>query len=198
MTAPLRADFQEQTSVNVGAINSASSGYVIADELGNSVLHQTLLSFQALPVTTGNTTGISFGSKRVYDFPGGLLWVPSVTAYFNLITFNTVAGVSGDIGGGGSGDYSLGTTPADDGTLTAADVDLLPSSAMLDPFVAGVGSSNAGSKLAAAAFFDGTSSAKSMYLNCLIDDADVSDAASGDNVYFTGWVRATWIWLGDY
>jgi hypothetical protein len=69
---------------------------------------------------------------------------------------------------------------------------------MLDPFVAGMGRSNVGSALAAAAAFDGTSTALSLYLNAIIDDADVSDGASGDNVYFTGWARVTWCWLGDY
>jgi hypothetical protein len=77
-------------------------------------------------------------------------------------------------------------------------VDLLPSTAMLDPFVAGVGSSNVGSALATAVAFDGTSAAKSLYLNAIIDDADVADAAASDNVYFTGFARITWMWLGDY
>jgi hypothetical protein len=193
-----RADFVPTTGANVGAVAAASAGYVSAEEMGNAIFHHTLLTFLALPVVTGNTTGASFGSKQIYTFPEGRLLVQGVTAYFNLITFNTVAGVSGDIGGGGSGDYSIGTTATADATLATTDVDLLPSTAMLDPFVAGVGSSNAGAALAASAQFDGTSAAKSAYLNVIIDDADVADAASADNVYFTGTVRITWTWLGDY
>lgn len=198
MPARFRSEFEPITTVNIGAIASASQGYVTAEEGGNAYLHHTILNFAALPVTTGNTTGASFGSKQVYTFPEARINVLGVTAYFNLITFNTADGADGDIAGAGSGDYSMGSTATADATLATTDVDLLPSSAMLDPFVAGVGSSAAGTALAAAAQFDGTSTAKSMYLNVIIDDADVSDAAAGDLVYFTGWVRATWLWLGNY
>jgi hypothetical protein len=193
-----RADFVRTTSANVGAIAAASAGLVVAEELGDAIWHQTLLSFLALPVVTGNATGASFGSKQVYTFPEGWLYILKVVAYFNRITFNTAAGVDGDIGGGGSGDYSMGTTATADATLGGTDVDLLPSTAMLDPFVAGVGSSNVGSALATAVAFDGTSAAKSLYLNAIIDDADVADAAASDSVYFTGYARVTWMWLGDY
>jgi hypothetical protein len=183
---------------NIGAIASASAGYVNPIEMGAGPYHQTLLEFNGLPVVTGNTTGISFGSKQLYTFPQGRIHVLGVTAYFREITFNTLAGATGDIGGTGSGDYAIGSTATADGTLATTDVDLLPSSAMLDPFVAGIGRSNAGTALAAAASFDGTSAALSAYLNVIIDDADVADAAASDNVYFTGWVRMTWLWLGDY
>lgn len=196
--ASLRSDYLSATSNNIGAVASASSATVVPNEYGDSLIHQTLLSYAALPVTTGNTTGASFGSKQVYTLPQGRIFVVSNLAYFNQITFNTAAGVDGDIAGGGSGDYSMGSTATADATLSSTDVDLLPSTAMLDPFVAGVGRSNVGSALAAAAAFDGTTTALSLYLNAIIDDADVADGAASDNVYFTGWSRLTWIFLGDY
>lgn len=192
----LRSDFNHETSVNVGAIADASQGYVINNEFGDGILHQTLLTFQALPVTTGNTTGASFGSKQIYTFPVGRILVLGNVTNFTLVTFNTAAGVDGDIGGGGSGDYAMGSTATADATLTGTDVDMLPSSALLDPFVSGVGRGNAVAMLAAAAQFDGTGGAKSVYLNAIIDDADVSDAAASDPVYFTGSTWLTWIWLG--
>lgn len=195
--AKQRGDFARTTSVNVGAVAAASAGKVIAEEYGDLAFHQTLLTFLALPVVTGNTTAISFGSKQIYTFPEGRIHVLDNSAYFGRIAFNAEAGGAGDISQTGSGDYSLGTTATADSTLATTDVDLLPSTAMLDPFVAGVGRSNVGSVLVAGAAFDGTSTAKSMYLNCIIDDAAVADGVSGDNVYFTGWVRTTWIWLGD-
>lgn len=196
--ATYRTDYLNTTSRNIGAVASVSAPYVQATEFGDEVTHQTLFSFAGLPVVTGNTSGASFGSKQIYDFPAGRIFVVSNLAYFNRITFNTADGVNGDIAGGGSGDYSMGTTATADATLDSTDVNLLPSSAMLDPFVAGVGSSNAGSALAAAAVFDGTTTPIDMFLNVIVDDADVSDLAAGDNIYFTGWVRTTWLWLGDY
>ena len=171
---------------------------VKAEEFGVGILRQTKLTLTNVPVVTGNTSGASFGSAKIYDFPEGRIAILGVTAKFTGITFNTEAGATGDIAGGGSGDYSLGSTATADATLSLTDVDMLPSSAMLDPFVAGVGRSNAGSALAAAAQFDGTTTAIDMYLNAIIDDADVSDGAAADSVYFTGTIYVTWANLGDY
>ncbi len=92
----------------------------------------------------------------------------------------------------------MGSTATAEATLATTEVDMLASTAMLDPFVAGVGRSNVGAALAAMAQFDGTTTPIDMYLNVIIDDADVSDAAASDSVFFTGWVRTTWLWLGDY
>jgi hypothetical protein len=193
-----RSDFRQETSVNAGAIVSAALGKAVAQEYGNHFIHQTLIELQALPVVTGNTSGISFGSKQLYEFPEGRIHILGNAAHFSKITFNTESGVSGDIAGAGSGDYSLGSTATADGVLSTTDVDLLPSSAMLDPFVAGVGQSNAGTALAAAAQFDGSATPLKMFLNTIVDDADVSDGAAADSVFFTGWIRTTWLWLGDY
>lgn len=168
-----------------------------ATECGTGAVRQTVLTFTNTPVVTGNTTGASFGSAKIYDFPKGRIAVLGVTAYFTQITFNTTAGTNGDIAGGGSGDFSIGSTATADATLATTDVDMLPSTAMLDPFVTGVGRSNVVGALAAAAQFDGTTTAIDAYLNVIIDDADVSDAAASDNVYFTGTVTITWINLGD-
>lgn len=174
-----------------GAGAAAGTG-VTATESGDSTVHQTTLTLVNTPVTVANTTGASFGSQKLYDFPEGRLLILGVTAYFSTIDWS-----GQDIGATGSGDYSLGTTATADATLATTDVDLLPSSAMLDPFVAGVGSSNAGTALAASAQFDGTATPKDCYLNVIIDDADVADAAS-DIVLFTGTIKITWINLGDY
>ena len=196
--ATLRTDFLTATSRNIGAVPAASVSTITATEFGDHLLHQTLLTYNAFPVVTGNTTGASFGSKQVYDFPAGRVAIISNLAYFTQITFNTEAGTNGDIAGAGSGDYSMGSTATADATLATTDVDLLPSTAMLDPFVTGVGRSNVGSALAALVQFDGTTTPLDMYLNVIIDDADVSDGAANDSVYFTGWSRTTWLWLGDY
>lgn len=195
------SEFQTDNAATriAGSVPSAISDYVVAKELGGGgTVRQTILTVTALPVVTGNTTGASFGSRQIYDFPAGRILVLGVTANFTSITFNTAAGANGDIAGGGSGDYAIGTTATADATIDSTDVNLLPSSAMLDPFVSGVGRSNAGTALAASAQFDGTSTAVDAFLNVIIDDADVSDAAANDNVYFTGTITLTWIDLGDY
>jgi len=137
----------------------------------------------------GNTTGASFGGLKLFTFPEGRLLIMGCTANLSFVWTGE------DIDAAGSGDFSLGTTISSDATLAGTDVDLLPSSAMLDPFVLGVGTGSGA--LVASAQLDGTSAAKTLNLNIIIDDADVSDAAS-DVVLVSGTVTVTWVHLGDY
>lgn len=185
------------TDNNVGVVASAIAANLFVTEMGDGIHHRTQLQFQNLPVTVANTTGASFGSALLYTFPQGLIFVKAFMAKFSSIAFNTTIGGGSAIGTGGSGDYSVGTTATADATLSSTDVNLLPSTAMLDPFVGGLGSSNVGSYLAAGALFDGTATAIPAYLNVIIDDADVADASTS-TVYFTGSAQITWEWNGDY
>lgn len=183
----------------LGAPNASAPGHITAVHEGDGPVIQTTLTLTDVELLAGNTTGVSFGSVKLYDFPEGRIGILSTTAYFPSIDWSDAARDGGDAPAAtGSGDYSLGTTAADDGTLTGTDVDILPSSAMLDPFVASVGRSNAGTALAAMAQWDGTTTAVDMYLNALIDDADVSDGDAGAIVKFTGTIKFTWVNLGDY
>lgn len=175
----------------VGAVVSGVASTVTVGETGQGNFRTTTFTLTAMPVTVANTTGASFGSQQLYDFPAGRVLVLGVTAYFGTIDWN------GQITATGSGDYSLGTTATSDATLDSTDVDLLPSSAMLDPFVSGVGRSNAGTALAASAQFDGTATAKDLFLNVIVDDADVGDTDT-DIILFSGTIVVTWVQLGDY
>lgn len=180
------------TNLNtVGTVPTAVAPYVTAREFGEGIVRTTVLEVVGLPVTVANTTGASFGNKQLYDFPKGRLLVLGTTVKWSRIAFGSTIAATG------SGDYSMGTTGTADATLSTTDVDLLPSSAMADPFVAGVSTDTAGAALAAAAQFDGTTTAKDAYLNVIIDDADVSDAGS-DTATFTGRIVLTWANLGDY
>lgn len=179
------AGFNE-SSVGVGAKNGDT---VVVQELGNTVVKQTVLSLTATPVTVANTTGASFGGVKLYGFPAGRILVLGVTADLSMDWS------ASDIVATGSGDFSMGTTITADATLDGTDVNLLPSTGMLDPFAAGVGTAKGA--LAASAQFDGTSTAIDANLNIIIDDDDVDNAAS-DIVLVTGTIKLTWINLGDY
>ena len=170
----------------IGAKNGAT---VTTTEHGDSVTHRTILTLTATPVTVANTTGASFGGLKLYDFPAGRIGVLGVTANLSFDWSGTT------IAADGSGDFSLGTTITADATLDTTDVDLLPSTALTDPFVAGVGTGKGA--LAASAQFDGTTTAIDANINIIIDDVDVADAAS-DVVLVTGTITITWANYGDY
>lgn len=142
-----------------------------------------LLNF---PVTVSNTTGASFGSKKFFDFPTGR--IQTFGGGSNL-SFNWA---NQDIAAGGSGDYSIGTTATEDATLSSTDADVQASTAMLDPFVGGLGSGSGG---LTAGVHDGRSTAKDLYLNIIIDDADVADGAS-DIVLVSGYIDINYLQNG--
>ncbi len=173
--------------VDSATVGSAVGTGVRAVETGNEAMHKTTLHLVNMPVVVANTTGASFGSQQIYNFPIGRLDLIGGRA--NL-SFNWAGQ---DIVADGSGDASLGTTATADATLGTTDVDIMASTAMLDPFVAGVG--NLAGNLVKTTEFDGTGTAKDMFLNLIIDDLDVSDGAS-DTVLVTGTVEFVWSIVG--
>lgn len=183
-----RADFVRTTSRGIGASAQAT---VIVEERGDDTFHKTILSLVNMPVTVGNTTGASFGSKKLYDFP---------ECRYQLVggncdlTFDWSA-AGANIGQTGSGDAALGSTATADATLSGTDVDHMASTAMLDPFVAGVGTLSG--VLVKDTEFDGSATAKDLYLNVIIDDTDVADAES-DTIYVSGTIIMVWINYGDH
>lgn len=180
-----------QTVAGVDATVGTAANGATAVESGNGAVHKTVITLSDVEVTVGNTTGVSFGGTKIYDFPQGrILVLGSVLAN---VTFDlTDAGNVTPIDAADGGDISVGTTVAGDGTLTNADVDLIPSTS-IDPISGGV----TGAALAAAAQFDGTTDAVDAYFNVLIDDADVADAAS-DVLLVSGTLTIHWVLLGDY
>lgn len=181
------ATLRVANAVSDSGVPPASS--VIVGEQRKGVVEQTVLTLSAFPVTVANTTGASFGGAKVFDFPEGRILVLGVVADLSFDWRGE------DIDAGGSGDFSMGSTITADATLGGTDVDLLPSTAMTDPFVVGAGAGSGA--LAAAAQFDGHTTALDANLNIIIDDADVADAAS-DVVLVSGVIVMTWVNLGDY
>lgn len=182
-------DLLEGDALERGTDGAASVGTVSAAETGVFNFHNTVLTLSSTLITVGNTTGVSFGGVKIYDFPEGRILLLGLTVSLSAPGLGN-AGNATPIDGDDNGDFSLGSTVAGDGTLTGADVDMCPSTAYaMDTAVT--------SALAASAQFDGTSTAIDMYLNMLIDDADVGDGAS-DILELSGTVNFSWINLGDF
>jgi len=177
------------TSTASAALAAAASTVSITDRrMGD--LHSSVITLSDVSVTVGNTTGVSFGGTKILDFPEGQIYV--LAAWAEGATFDlTDAGNVTPIDSADGGDISYGTTVAGDGTLTGTDVDIVPS-ASIDPISGGA----AAARLAAAATFDGTATAKDVYVNVLIDDADVGDGAS-DVILVSDVLHIVWVYGGD-
>jgi hypothetical protein len=133
-----------------------------------------------------------WGTLKLATFPKGRIWVHGAVGTLSSVDVSD----SANIGDTGSGDYSFGTAATANTTLDGTAVDLAPSAALIDPFVAGVGSANASSVLAAGALFDGSSAAKTVNLNIKFDNGDVTTGNGAADV--AGKITILWSYLADY
>jgi len=180
------------STVGVGAKNGTT---VAVTEKGSGLLHQTVLTCTALPITITDDAGVAqYGGVKVYDLPlGAIVTVGAVVS--GLLT----AGVTGTIIDNWDGDVALGTATATTGaTLTGTEADIIPSVAVSAGAADKIGVVSAVPVATAltesgARWFDGTGTAKDVFLNFVIDDDATHTAGTAA---FTGVITLTWLNLG--
>lgn len=177
-----------KTAGNVGAV--AGTG-VTGVEYGDGVMHQTVITCTNVAVALADEAGvIAYGGIKVYDFPEGVILVLGAIADLDLT--KSSAGVNADW----DGDFSLGTvTAANDADLTSTEADILPKTATPQ---AAAGATTANGANVAVAFLDGTTTAKDVFVNLLVDDADHDVTGTACNLILNGTITLTWAKLGDY
>lgn len=133
-------------------------------------------------ITVAGASGIGFGSVALGSFPEGfiLLLGAQIT---DLVLTGDGTGHTSDY----DGDYGVGTTPVDDGTISVADENIITEAAL------GAATANVSPNLdagnATAAIIDNSEDDQDLYLNLIIDDAEIS----ADDVVFT--VTSGTLWL---
>ena len=192
-TAAVTLTNQSTDVVSGGGAGSAVAN-VTAEELGDGVVHKTLLRVTNLPITVISvTTGAGVGGSKIYDFPEGQLNV-----------LGTVADLALVIAEADQADFT-DATPAGDigvGTVAPANADALGTDATDDNFSTAVAltmaaySSSSQLVSEAALIHDGTSTAIDMLVNVFIDAADIDDGTTS-TVYVSGTVLIHWVNLGD-
>lgn len=147
-----------------------------------------VIKFNAVAIQLDGATGVGWGSAVIGDMPEGNILILGAVAYAQ---FSKVAatGVQDTF----DGDYGIGSTPASDATITAADVDIVASTP-LGAATAGV-SPRVRSVGAAQAIVDNTDGSLEINLNLLIDDANIS--ADNQDLAVTGELHLAYIVLGD-
>lgn len=113
----------EDNGLNRGTVGSG----LRVSEQGNSVTHQTTITFNATSIAmTDHTTAGSQGSKDIYTFPVGLIRVLGVRANLALARVGTAIGATAAVvasigtAAAGAGDAALTGTEADIHGSTAA------------------------------------------------------------------------------
>jgi hypothetical protein len=187
----LTATTSQTTTVGVGA--AAGTG-VSAAELGNEVLHRTVLTLSSTPVVMADEAGVvAYGSLKVYDLPEGLINILGCSV--NLALTLSAAGINADW----DGDVSLGIAAAgNNATLSGPEAALVPSTATPQDVASATTAKAAATTTEAGTVGDGTSAALDVYLNLLVDDADHDVTSTPTNIVCDGTITIVWAFLGDY
>lgn len=187
---PVTIDPEASPVSTNGSVPTELGGAVSAQELGDGVIHQTVLTVSGLQQSILDAT--SWKGTKIYGFPAGRLHVLGVVA---TLAPTTKTAIATTIKSGVAGHLGLGTTAASKIAIDTTMVDLLPDTATVNSTTINVPAAAVNAALAAAAVFDGTSAAKDVYLNASVAAADID----GNGVLeWNGVIRLTWINLGDY
>lgn len=186
---------KDATEEAIGTGTSSASGVTVYEK-GSGVSKQTYLECNAVTVTISDDAGVAqYGGIKVYDFPEGMTLIKG--AQLNGIL---TAGVTGTIIDNWDGDVALGTATATTGaTLTGTEADIMPSVAVSAGASDKLGVVDAVSVATAltesgARWFDGTATAKDLFLNFVIDDDATHTAGTAT---FTGTIVFNWESIGD-
>lgn len=190
--APIGPDtIRHTTAVNVGAV--ANPTYVSLVEYGAGEVHHTKFTVTALPLTISNAVaGTQASGLKIYDYPEGRILVLGATA---TMAETTTSVILSTLNGGSTAKFALGTTIGTNAAMSTTEVDHIPATSITSSATINVAGAAATAALAASAQFDGTATAKDLYLNFAVPtDGDLDADAT---ITLTGVVEVTWILLGD-
>lgn len=154
------------------------------------IVKQTVVVRNQVVAVTGVGVAVGFGTGVIGDFPEGNILFLGAVAYFEI----KGSGADANLVDTWNGDFSVGTAPTVDVTLSGAEVDLIPSTsttiavAEVSPRTRAVN--------AVQAIFDNTDNSLEVNLNILVDAADITDGATV-NLTVNGEVTLAYIIMSD-
>lgn len=177
----------------IAAKVGAKNGATVAAVENITGFKTTVLTCTATPIVLTDESGtVVYGGVKVYDFPVGAICILGAVVAGTLTTVETLATWAGGV--------ALGTATATTGaTLTGTEADIMPE-VDIGAATAKVGTIAAVPVATAltesgARWFDGTGTAKDMYLNFVVDEDNANATSTGT---FTGTITFHWIYLGDH
>jgi hypothetical protein len=179
----------------IGQVPSAIAGTCVATEYGDNLIHKTVLTCTAVPLSVTDDAGVAqYGGVKVYTFPEGL--IATVGA---IISGDLTLGTTGTIIDAFTGVNALGSVTATTGaTLVAGEATWLQSTANATAAakVAAVSSVSIATALTESGgrTFDGTATAAPVFLNFAIADDVTHTSGTGT---FTGVITLMWMKVGD-
>jgi hypothetical protein len=151
---------------------------------------QTTLTLDNVAQTVVN--GTEYQGTKIYDFPECRMYVTGAVATLQQKTTSTLAST---LNASSTGAIGLGTATASATTLATTMQDIIPTTAFTSSATVNVAGTAVSAVLAAAAFFDGTATAKDLFLNTAY--ATTADVDGDATQTISGTVVITWQNLGD-
>lgn len=177
-------------TAKVGTVNGTGVS-VVESGFGNFRTTTFTLSGVTMALTDEAST-VAYSSLKIYDFPQGYIYIQSAVA--DLTFTADAAGVNDDW----DGDFGLGTAAAAaDASLTNTEDDILPTTAVAAGAKDKIGVADGVSTASEHVIFDGTTTAKDLYLNVLVDDVDQDVTSTPTNLVAAGTIVLNWIYMGD-
>lgn len=179
--------------VLTAGVGAAAGTGVVAVETGFGNFKTTTLTLTNTPVVMADNAGVTaYGSLQIYDFPQGYIYMQS--ALSDLALTLSAAGINADW----DGDIGLGTVAADNTAtpLATTEQNIIPNTATPQA-AASATTGDAVSTATEHAIHDGTSAAKEVYLNLLVDDADHDVTSTPTNIICNGTIVLNWLFMGD-
>lgn len=178
-------------SLTQSGVGSKGGVTITSSEQGNSVVHKTVLTFTATPLTV--TDALAYASSKIYDFPEGHIMVLGAVGSLQFAVTSARAGTINDNAGLS---WGVGSVAASNITLATTMVDIIPITAKTLAAATTAINTASNAVLAAAIRFDGTGTAADAYLNVAFPTNTDIDADGTMTV--TGTITITWLNLGDY
>lgn len=153
-----------------------------------SVVKQ-IIPFNDLALSVDGATGVGFNAAVAADLPEGNILFLGAVAYARVTRPSTSTGIQATF----DGDFSIGTTPTADATLSTTDANIVSSSPLgaatagVSPVARGTGNTSV--------VLDNTDGSLELNFNLIIDDANIS--ADDQAVTVDGYMVLSYIVLGD-
>lgn len=184
-----------QTLTVAGTVPSAVEATVTVEEMGTDAMRRTRFTLTNMPLPIVSvTTGNGVGGTLIYDFPEGFILRQGAVCNLSILvaaadqadyTDNTP---SGDLGLGSlapANADALGTDATDDDFSTAT---AFVMAAFADPAV--------DLPSEASALVNGSSTALNLFVNGLVDAADIDDDTTSQ-ILVSGTIDVIWSLVGD-
>lgn len=182
---------QQHTDVFKEIVGVVSGSGVAVSESGAGAIRTTRLTLTDVAQAVVN--GTEYQSTKIYTFPEGRIMVLGCVA--NLAQ-KTTSALASTLNASSTGAVALGTAAASNVSLTSTMVDIAPSTAFTSSATINVAGTAVNPVLAAAAQFDGHTTAVPVYLNSAY--ATTTDVDADATQTWTGTVDISWIYLGDF